>query len=179
MFYAVSQERILEDSMRAALREQYILLPDQHFPWRWQQYMLLIDQYIFSRIRAMYIYRANNTSYLSKAILIVVQNIATMCTSMRIAPINMIEDLCEIHIGFPICCPIVGAMHIDSDIMIVFNTFNTYFHVGCFALNYTYWATIFNLLSCSAVTPIVKDRVCVEYRWRRVSTSPNASAALY
>ena len=60
MVCAVSQERILEDSMCAALREQYIFLPDQHFPWRWRQYML-IDQYIFSRIRAMYIYRANNT----------------------------------------------------------------------------------------------------------------------
>ena len=56
---------------------------------------------------------------------IAVHNIATMCVSMRIAPINMSEDPYAIYIGYSVCYPIVGAMHIDCDNMIVLNTFNT------------------------------------------------------
>ena len=52
---------------------------------------------------------------MSKAIHIAVQYIAMLCASMHITPINMSEDPCAIHIVYSICCPIVGATHIDSD----------------------------------------------------------------
>ena len=70
---------------------------------------------------------------MSKAIHIAVHNIATMCASMHITPINMSEDPCAIHIVYPVCCPIVGAIQVDYDNMIVFNTFNTYCHIRCVA----------------------------------------------
>ena len=66
---------------------------------------------------------------ISKAIHTAVHNIATMCAAMHITPINMSEDPCAIHIVYSVCCPIAGAIHIDYDNMIVFNTFNTYCHI--------------------------------------------------
>ena len=57
---------------------------------------------------------------MSKAIHIAVKHIATL---MHIAPINMFEDPCAIHISYSLCRLIVGAMHFDCENMIVFNTF--------------------------------------------------------
>ena len=57
-----------------------------------------------------------------------VHNIATMCASMHITPINMSGDPCAIHIVHSVCCPIVGAIHIEYDNMTVFKSFNTYCH---------------------------------------------------
>ena len=83
-------------------------------------------------------YRANNT-------LVHVQcntycgSLATMWASMHITPINMSEDPCVIHsIVYSVCCPIAGAIHVDYDNMIVFNTFNTCCHLRCIALDNTY-----------------------------------------
>ena len=61
---------------------------------------------------------------LSNARHIAVHNIATMCASMYIAPINMSEHPCAIHIGYLVCYPIVDVMDTDCDNMMVFNTFN-------------------------------------------------------
>ena len=91
---------------------------------------------------------------MSNAIHIAVCNIATMCPSMHITPINTSGDHCVIHIVYSICCPIVGAIHIDYNNMIVFNTFNTYCHIRCIALDNTYWIAFFKLLWFRAVTPI-------------------------
>ena len=61
-------------------------------------------------------YRANNTLvYVQSNTYCAVQYIATMCASMHITLINMSEDRCTIHIVYSICCPIVGAIHIDYD----------------------------------------------------------------
>ena len=38
-----------------------------------------------------------------KAVYIVVQYIATMCASMHIAPINMSEDPCAMHVTYSVC----------------------------------------------------------------------------
>ena len=45
----------------------------------------------------------------------VVQNIATMCASMHITPINMSGDSCAIRIVYSVCCSIIGVMHVDYD----------------------------------------------------------------
>ena len=65
---------------------------------------------------------------MSNAIHIAVHNIATMCALMHTTPINMSEDPCAMHIVYSVCCPIVGAIHVDYDNMSNFNTFNAYFH---------------------------------------------------
>ena len=75
---------------------------------------------------------------MSNAIHIAFHNIATMYASMHITPINMSEDPCAIDFGYSVCCPIAGAIYFDKDNMIVFNTFNTVFHLRCFALDNTY-----------------------------------------
>ena len=75
---------------------------------------------------------------MSNAIHIAVHNIATMCASMHITSINMSGDPCAIHIVYSMCCPIVGALHVHYDSMIVFNTFNTYCHIRCIASDNTY-----------------------------------------
>ena len=74
----------------------------------------------------------------SNAIHIAVHNIATTRAPMHITPINMSDDPCAIHIVYSICCPIVGAIHIDYDNVIVFITFNTYCHIRRIALDKTY-----------------------------------------
>ena len=58
---------------------------------------------------------------LHKSIHIAVQhNVAMVCASIHIAPINTSGELFAIiYIGDSIRCPIVGAMHIDCDNMIV------------------------------------------------------------
>ena len=46
---------------------------------------------------------------MSNAIHIAVHNIATMCASMHITPINMSgDDPCAIYIVYSVCCRIVG-----------------------------------------------------------------------
>ena len=74
-----------------------------------------------------------NIFSMSPAKHIAVHNIATICASMHITPIIMSEDPCAIHIVYSVCCPIVGAIHVDYDNMIVFNTFSTYCHIRCIA----------------------------------------------
>ena len=72
---------------------------------------------------------------MSNAIYIAFHNMATMCASMHITPINMSEDPCAIHIVYSVRCPIVGAIYFDYDNMILLNTFNMYCHIICIALD--------------------------------------------
>lgn len=49
---------------------------------------------------------------MSKALHIAVQYIATMCASMHIAPINMLEGpLYHTYVVYLIYCPVVSAMY--------------------------------------------------------------------
>ena len=58
--------------------------------------IVLIDHYLFP---------ASNIMYRAKHMLVyvysaIIQDIATMCMSIHIAPINMLEDPCAKHIGY-------------------------------------------------------------------------------
>lgn len=59
-------------------------------------------------------YYANIRWSLHKAIHIMVQNVAMVCASIHLAPINRCENLCAVYINDLKRCPIVDAMHIEG-----------------------------------------------------------------
>ena len=75
---------------------------------------------------------------------IAVHHIVMICVSMHIALINMSEHPCAIHIGYSLCYPIVGAMYIDCDNMIIFNLYLQYVLLLC--LMYCFGQYVLNRL---------------------------------